>query len=125
MDYLIARLSDIFGISEQITQKISNLPTETSHINLTLSIHELPEDEVIFEDCGIGLTVRNLDGDFYIRNFPDMDSDIAKGWMDRLFKTNKVSTPHPGQWQNKQAMNVPSGYQSVQRVCSSQFLCYF
>ena len=31
MDYFIARLSDIFGISEQITQKISNLPSETSH----------------------------------------------------------------------------------------------
>ena len=57
-------------------------------VNLTLSIHDLPEDDVILVNQWSFHVDRKLDDSFYIRHFPDMDSDIAKGWMDRLFKTN-------------------------------------
>ena len=122
MDYFIARLSDIFGISEQITQKISNLPSERSWFDLTLSIHDLPEDDVILVNQWSFHVDRKLDDSFYIRHFPDMDSDIAKGWMDRLFKTNndfRYRKEH--QWDTLVARNRLGGAMNVPEVGTNQF----
>ena len=118
MDYFIGKLSDIFGISEQITQKISNLPSERSSFDLTLSIHGLPEDDVILVNV-LGEVNRKFDDDFYIRHFPDMDSEIAKGWMDKLFKMNNdIQYRMQDKWQkNKQAINVSN----VPEVGTNQF----
>lgn len=117
MDYFIAKLSDIFGISEQITQKISNLPSERSSFDLTLSIHGLPEDDLILVNV-LGEFNRKFDDDFYIRHFPDMDSEIAKGWMDQLFDMNNDVHYLLEKWQkNEQAINVSN----VPEVGTNQF----
>jgi len=122
MDYFVARLSDIFGISEQITQKISNLRSETSHFDLTLSIHDLSEDDVIFVNQWSLHVDRKLDDGFYIRHFPDMDSDIAKGWMDRLFKTNNdFQYRIENQWDTLVARNRLGGAMNVPEVGTNQF----